>query len=157
MIDSRLPTIPEYFKQYVDPSIDLAVTSNIPCPFHGEKHGKSFSYKADGNIWSCFGACHVFGADVITLHKMNYKFHTREEAEDSLYALYGLVKNTTPTFKKEDVVANQEDVHRRRMLSRSLSLATTPDDWMELDFIVSQVPYNVKDLERFCASKGFDV
>mgnify|MGYP006893956025 CR=1 FL=1 len=33
---SKLPTIPQYYTQYVDSKVDLSETPYQPCPFHGE-------------------------------------------------------------------------------------------------------------------------
>lgn len=149
-----LPTIPEYFKEHVDSSIDLIVTPHCACPFHGEVNGKSFSYKVDGNIWSCFGACHVIGGDLVALHKLNYKLATREEAEASLYAMYNVKRDYVKDFKKKRPEVNENDVHRRRVYALALKCAKTPDDWLALDYILSKVPYDVKELETFCVHRG---
>ena len=152
MVDDRLPSIPDYYKKYVDKSVDLNVTSHVPCPFHGETHGKSFSYK-DG-IWSCFGACHVYGADVIEMHRRNYKLKSRDEAEISLRRLYGLPLRKVPTFKKKEVEVSTERVHSLALYNRALKCATEPESWVELDYILSKVPYDVSELELFCNKYG---
>lgn len=152
MVDGALPSIPEYYKRYVNKDVDLDNTPHQPCPFHGETHGKSFSYK-DG-IWSCFGACHVYGADVIELHRRNYKLKSREEAELSLRKIYGLPLLKIPTFKKKEIIVEPEQVHRVSIYNRALKLATNVDAWLELDYIVSKVPYDVAELELFCEKYG---
>ena len=65
----KLPSIPQYYKEYVDPKVDLNINTSQPCPFHNEKTGKSFSYSKQLNKWRCFGACHC-GGDVIDLHML---------------------------------------------------------------------------------------
>lgn len=152
MVSDRLPSIPDYFKKYVDKSVDLNMTPHIPCPFHGETHGKSFSYK-DG-IWSCFGACHVYGADVVELHRRNYKLGSRDEAEISLRRLYGLPLMRVPTFKKKEVTVSAERVNSLALYNRALKCATEPESWIELDYILSKVPYDVSELELFCNKYG---
>ncbi len=152
MVDNGLPSIPDYFKKYVDKSIDLSATPHIPCPFHGEIHGKSFSFK-DG-IWSCFGACHVYGADVIELHRRNYKLGSREEAELSLRRLYGLPLRAVPTFRKREVKVSEEHITGLALYNRALKCATDPNSWLELDYILSKVPYDIAELELFCNEHG---
>lgn len=152
-ISDKLPSIPMYYKQYVDPKVNLDETPSQPCPFHNEVSGKSFSYSRDLGIWRCFGACHC-GGDVIDLHKINYRYKSRKEAETALYKLYGISLQEEISFEKEEVEVNEADVHRRRVYGTALRLATTPDDWEELDYVVSKVPYDVKELETFCATRG---
>lgn len=148
-----LPTIPEYYKQYVDPKVDLNVTSSQPCPFHDEKTGKSFSYSKNLNVWRCFGQCHC-GGDVIDLHKLNYRLKSREEAKASLYNLYGLKVENNLTFDYEVPEVNEEEVYRKRVYALAVNLAKEPDDWLELDYILSKVPYDVTELEVFCNVRG---
>ena len=153
-MSSGLPSIPQYFKEYVDSNIDLDKTPSIPCPFHNEKSGKSFSYSRNLNIWRCFGQCHR-GGSVVDLHQLNHGIKSRKEAEKALYALYELPYNETLSFEKEEVKVNENDVHRRRVYATAVDIAKTPDDWDELDYILSKVPYDVKELEVFCSAKGF--
>ena len=151
-----LPTIPQYFQEYVDPTVDLTATPHIPCPFHGEVHGKSFSYSADKQVWRCFGECHC-GGDVIELHKLNKKFKTREEAKLSLYAIYHIKDEIRADFTREPVQANTKLVYRNRVYNLALKLAKTPDDWVELDYLLSQDPFDVADVAKFCKAHGLDI
>lgn len=149
-----LPSIPAYFKEHVDVTIDLEKTPSIPCPFHDEKSGKSFSYSRNLNIWRCFGACHC-GGDVVDLHKLNMRIKSRKEAEKSICKIYGLNYNEIPDFSsKKEVEVNPHDVRKRRAYACAVRLAKTPDDWIELDYILSKVPYDVKELEVFCSVRG---
>ena len=75
-------TIPEYFRKYINPDIDLDKTPKICCPFH-EEDTPSFSYSAERGVWRCFGACHC-GGDVYDLHRKNKHFKTRQEAINDL-------------------------------------------------------------------------
>lgn len=154
--NERLPSIPAYFKQYVDPKIDLETTPSIPCPFHDEKSGKSFSYSKQLGVWRCFGACHC-GGDVIELHRLNYRMKSREEAKRAMYNMYGISIKEELSFDKKEVVVNEDDVHRRHVYATAVSLAKTPDDYVELDYILSKVPYNVKELEVYCSTRGIQV
>ncbi|MCM1215107.1 MAG: CHC2 zinc finger domain-containing protein [Lachnospiraceae bacterium] len=152
-MNPRLPTIPQYFKQYVDSKVDLETTPQIACPFHDEKTGRSFSYSKQLGIWRCFGACHC-GGDVIDLHRLNYRMKTRDEARRAMYSMYGISLKEELNFDKKRVEVNMADVHRRRVYAAAVQLAKTPDDYLELDYIVSKVPYDVKELEVFCSSRG---
>lgn len=152
-VEDRLPSIPDYFKQYVDPKVNLEITPQIPCPFHNEVSGKSFSYSRQLHIWRCFGACHC-GGDVIDLHRLNYRMKTRDEAKRAIYTLYGITAKDALEFDKKAINVNPTDVERRRVYAAALNVAKTPDDYIELDYIVSKVPYDVKELEVFCSARG---
>ena len=112
-----LPTIPQYFKEHVDRDIDLATTPSIPCPFHNEVHGRSFSFSAQLGVWRCFGQCHC-GGDVIDLHRLNHHLKSRREAEKSLCAMYGVTLSQID-FKKRKLEIDEEDIHRRRGYNRA--------------------------------------
>ena len=150
---SKLPSIPEYYKKYVDHKVDLNSTPHIPCYFHDEQSGKSFSYSPELHKWRCFGRCHC-GGNVIDLHRLHYKLKDYEEAKKSLFKLCGIKLEETISFVKEEVEINEKDVYRRRVYSLAVKLARNPDDWLELDYILSKVPYDVKELEVFCTTRG---
>ncbi len=156
MDSPRLPTIPEYFRDYVDKSVDLETTPSIPCPFHNEQTGKSFSYSRQLGIWRCFGACHC-GGDVIQLHKLNYKLQSNQEAKESLYKIYGINLIGELKFEREEVKPDLRDAYRRRVYTAAVNVAKTVDDWLELDYVVSQVPYDVVQLEDFCIHRGVQI
>lgn len=151
---NKLPTVPQYYKQYVDNKVDLNEMPYQPCPFHGEISGRSFSYSKQLGIWRCFGACHA-GGDVINLHKLNYKLKTREEALKSICSLYGIDVEEAPSFEYVKPEIDENEVYRHRALACAMQMANTPDDYIELDYIVSKVPYDVKDLEIFCSARGY--
>lgn len=152
----RLPSIPQYFKTYVDNGTDLDKTPSIPCPFHNEVKGKSFSYSRQLGVWRCWGACHC-GGDVIDLHRLNYKLKSREDAAKALCKLCNVDYASNVSFEKKAIDVDEKDVHRRRVYALALNLAKTVDDWIDLDYIVSKVPYDVKELEVFCSSRGVPV
>lgn len=156
---NSLPSIPDYFKMYVNPNVDLNLQPSQPCPFHNEKTGKSFSYSRQLNIWRCFGQCHC-GGDVIDLHRLNYRLKDRDAAKASLYKILGISLQETLTFEKEDVEVNEEDVYRRRVYALACNIADqsdNPKDWLDLDYIVSKVPYDVKELEVYCSMHGHPI
>ena len=92
---------------------------------------------------------------MIDLHRLNYRLKTKDEALKSLCALYGITLDVKPDFKIEMPEVDEREVYRRRALAVAMSLAKTADDYIELDYIVSKVPYDVKDLEIFCSSRGY--
>ena len=150
---SKLPSIPDYYMQYVDRTTNLDSTPTVPCPFHNEQSGKSFSYSKTLGIWRCFGACHR-GGDVIDLHMLNYKHKTYEDAAKSLCQMVGVSYESVPTFERETVKADENEVHRRRLLHNAMELAHTPEDYEELDYIVSKYPYDAHELEIYCSVRG---
>ena len=152
----KLPDIPTYFSMYVDRNIDLNTQRSIPCPFHNETHGKSFSYTPMLKKWRCWGACHA-GGDVIDLHRLNYKLHSREEAQASLCSIFGIENEIDTSFEREQINYDAKDVYRRRLYSLAVSLAKNPDEWEELDYILSKAPFDEKELEVFCAKQGHPI
>lgn len=152
-ISDRYPTVPQYFKQYVDNKVDLDVTPSIPCPFHHEVNGKSFTYSKQLGVWRCWGACHC-GGNVVDLHKLNYKIKSKAEAEESLCRLLGIKKELTFTTEKEAVEIDEKDIYRRRVYNAACACATNPESWIELDYIVSKVPFDIRELEVFCSKHG---
>lgn len=155
-LEDKLPSIPQYFKTYVDPKVDLDTTPSIPCPFHAEQNGKSFSYSRQLGVWRCWGACHA-GGNVIDLHKLNYKIKSRAEAQKSLCQLLGIRQEVEFNIDKEPIEVDEKYVYRQRVYSMACSLAKDPESWLELDYIVSKVPFDVRELEVFCASRGYTV
>ena len=143
----RLPTIPEYYKDHINSKVNLLENPKQPCPFHHET-APSFSFSAERGIWSCFGGCKCFGKDVIELHRKNYNLSTREEAESSLYSMYGIIK-PRPKFDKSDfrVEVNEDRIENEMLYQEALLLANNPDRWDELDYFMSKTPIEYTDLK----------
>lgn len=147
----QLPSIPDYYKRFINSSVDLNVTPYQPCPLHNETNGRSFSYSSKLGIWQCFGACHC-GGDVVKLHMKHQKLSSYDEALKELCSVYGVKmkpKTSLPTIETPEV--DEQDVYRRRVLALAMSCAKTVEDYLQLDYIVSKVPYDVKELEVFCS------
>lgn len=135
----NLISIPEYFSRFIDPSVDLDKTPKICCPFHQEDT-PSFSYSPDKGVWRCFGAC-KFGGDVIAMHQKHYKLKNRTEAEKSLYRLLGYRETAVnPAIHLVTPVANEREVAYKSAYAQAILVARTPEDWVELDFLMSQHP-----------------
>lgn len=145
----KMISIPDYWHDYVNNKIDLRQYPKQPCPFHHEEHGQSLSYAEDRGYFSCFGACHVLGGDVVQMHMLNYKIHDYKKAEESLARLYGISLEKDITFSSPETHVNDKDVAFRVAYGKALALAKNPDDWLELDFIMSQYPPSVDKLELF--------
>lgn len=142
-----LPTIPEYFTRFIDPKVDLNQTPKVCCPFHNEDT-PSFSYSPDKGVWRCFGACH-FGGDVIAMHQKHYGLRNREEARKSLYRLLGYKELDVQKRKQEKPEPNMREVRLKVAYANALMVALSPDDWDELDYIMSQYPQDPVLLESY--------
>lgn len=145
-MSDQVITIPDYFSKYINCTVDLEKTPKIQCPFH-EEDTPSFSYSAEKGIWRCFGACHD-GGDVIALHRRNYKLKNRAEAEKSLYNLLGLNRAPIPE-KREKGVADEVFAKHKAAYAEATLLAKSIDDWLELDYIMSQYPTDNNKLIAF--------
>lgn len=145
-IRGKRPSIPAYYMDLIDSSVDLTKQPKQCCPFHKEST-PSFSYSEEKDIWRCFGACHC-GGDVVDLHRMNYKLSSRAEAEKSLNAIYG-IDNTKTTVVDADNYLDyvninrvQENVEYLKVLQR----ANTVERWVELDYVMSKYPVESADI-----------
>lgn len=147
---SRAISIPDYWSRYVNPKVDLLKEPKQACPFHNEQRGESFSYRSDKEYFSCFGACHVYGGDVVQMHMLNYKIKDYDKAEESLARLYGIaLEKNKVDFTPPELHVNEKDVELRISLGKATRLAKTVDDWLELDLIMSQYPPTKEQLDMF--------
>ena len=53
-IVGRRPTVPEYYQEHVNSSVNLIDSPKQCCPFHQE-NTPSFSFNVETGRWSCFG------------------------------------------------------------------------------------------------------
>lgn len=142
-------SIPDYWRDYVNANIDLRTDPKQACPFHHEQHGQSFSYSEEKGYWSCFGACHVLGGDVVRMHMLNYHIESYEKAEESLARLYGIKNEKEITFYRQQPKVDDREVKLRVAIAQAEGLATDPDSWVELDLIMSQYPPDAEKLQMF--------
>ena len=153
MLDkSCLPSIPDYYRKEIDPKVNLLETPSIPCQFHHEVSGKSFSYSLEKDVWRCWGQCQC-GGDVIDLHKLHMRMRTRKEAEESLIKRYNLQKHIMYDFKEIPIPEVSETaVELNRLYNRAVDLAAKADIkvWLELDYVMSQQPLSASLLKTFC-------
>ena len=142
----RLPTIPEYYSQHINNSVDLTVAPKQCCPFHKEDT-PSLSYSAQKKRWRCFGACKV-GGDIIDLHMKHYKLMSRAEAECSLKAMYGVVEEVQLRHRVIAHLVNEEKVDNESIYQKALLLANTPERWLEMDYCMSKTPVDYTELKN---------
>lgn len=142
MVDGRLPTVPEYYSEYIDKGVDLTMYPKQCCPFHQEDT-PSFSYNIPTGRWSCFGKCHAHG-DVIEMHKRWFHFSTREEAEKDLRIKYRVPEETIETkmLKANSILVSEEKVDDEAVYAQACSLANNTERWIELDYAMSKTPFN---------------
>lgn len=137
-------SIPEYYKRFCDENVDLNEVRNIPCKFHNEKHGKSFTYSAEKRMWRCWGSCHC-GGGVVQLHRLNYRLHNDTEARESLLEILGI---KTDEFVIPEEAKPDESLAQLKVLqAKAIRLADTVERWLELDYEMSQYPITVDRLE----------
>lgn len=143
MIDGRLPTVPEYYSEFINRDVDLTMFPKQCCPFHSE-NTPSFSYNITTGRWSCFGKCHAHG-DVIDMHQRWFHFNTRDEAEQDLSAKCRLPKKTPMDVMLEatrEPIISEEKIEDDVAYSKACQLATTPERWLELDYEMSKTPFD---------------
>ena len=145
-----LPTVPQYYADFIDAKVDLIQEPKQCCPFHKEDT-PSFSYDGRSGRWSCFGKCHAHG-DVIEMHRRWMHFNTTAEAEHDLRAKYRVAEPTVQE-KLEDVryvrpiPTNEVDFEVAYL--KALKLAKTPEDWIALDCIMAIHPVELVSLKEF--------
>lgn len=154
MVYGTMPTVAQYYKDFIDAKVDLIKEPKQCCPFHKEKT-PSFSYMPQRGVWSCFGACKVRGADVIKMHQMKFHLNTREEAEESLRSLYKCPKKEETRLIEKRVVINESDVEYQSLVNRCIMLANTPEKWVELDELMTYYPPEILDLQDLITRWGY--
>lgn len=143
---NSLPTIPEYYKKFIDKDVDLRLNPKQCCPFHKEDT-PSFSYSAEREVWRCFGACKC-GGDVIALHQKLRHIQTRKEAKQSLESIYGIKQTMQETsFDTEPATVNSLRLELEMVYQKALILANKPERWIELDYAMSKYPVEAVELE----------
>lgn len=143
-------SIPDYFSKYIDSKVDLNSTPKVCCPFHQEEL-PSFSYSAAMNKWRCFGACHV-GGDVIALHQKNKHLKNRQEAYSDLCKLEGYTVEDVfnPQESKFDNIQLDEiEITNSSLYNSIIYKLTTPEQWIELDEIMSEYPIDQERLKEY--------
>lgn len=146
MITGRLPTVPEYYMEHIDKSVDLTKDPKQCCPFHQE-NTPSFSYNIATGRWSCFGKCHAHG-DVIDMHMRRFHLESRDVAKKDLENRYDA--RTEPDLKRlqrdSNVYVSEDNVEDQATYAEAVALANTPNRWLELDYVMSKTPYNRVDV-----------
>lgn len=149
-ITGRRPTIPEYYEEYINNKVNLLDAPKQCCPFHQEDT-PSFSYSAEKGRWRCFGGCKT-GGDVVDLHRKNYNLSSRKEAEESLDALYGVVRRKKVELVDEMVMIDDEKVENEEMYQRAILMATTIERQMDLIYVMSKTPVDYLEITQLVYS-----
>lgn len=147
MFEGRLPTVPEYYQEFINKEVNLVAAPKQCCPFHKE-NTPSFSYNVATGRWACFGKCHTSG-DVIDMHQRTFHMESRAEAEADLRAKCGM----SITVSLEDLVNKEEyisenDIENEVVYLEAVQLANTPERWLELDYVMSKSPYERVNLQE---------
>lgn len=155
LVDGRLPTVPEYYTEFINGNVDLAMQPKQCCPFHKEDT-PSFSYNIATGRWSCFGACHAHG-DVIEMHKRWFHFATRDEAERDLNQKCKISKDVSFASMlsasrlkpvSEELVNNEALYNQACML---VDKAPTQEErierYLELDYEMSKTPFDAVNIQ----------
>lgn len=140
----RYPTVPEYYKAFIDPKVDLTEAPKQCCPFHKEDT-PSFSYDTRSGRWSCFGACHAHG-DAIDMHMRWYRFKSRDQAEDDLAKKCRVDRTKIKIETQDDIYINQKKVDLKTAFMQAKLLANTPERWVELDEVMTKYPPSEDEL-----------
>lgn len=146
----RLPTIPEYFREFINQSVDLDSQPKQCCPFHTEDT-PSFSYSREKGVWRCFGGCHS-GGDVIELHRKNYRLKTRADAEKSLCNLYCITMQQVGCAVVDKEKIRESVIEENAVKLKALLLANSPKQWIELDYVMSKYPLELVELQGLISS-----
>jgi DNA primase len=137
-IVGRYPTVPEYYQEFIDKSVDLTTHPKQCCPFHKEDT-PSFSYDFRTGRWSCFGACHTHG-DVIDMHQRVFKMQSREKAEEDLARRCRVDRTKLKVETKETIYVNKQRVDLKTAYMKASLLANCPERWDRLDEVMTKYP-----------------
>lgn len=143
----RLPTVPEYYREYINRSVDLIEEPKQCCPFHKE-NTPSFSYMREKGVWSCFGACHCIGADVIEMHRRHFKLSTRDEAERNLRKICRCTTKPSTRLEQKRIIIDEDGVEYNQARVTARLMANTPERWLELDYLESKYPNETWEFEN---------
>ncbi len=160
LMRGKLPSVPEYFKEFIDSNVDLVANPKQCCPFH-EEDTPSFSYDKRTGRWSCFGACHAHG-DVIDMHMRKFHLRSREVAEEDLNKRCGIKKSSLQRLDESlaELKQSQEDLSSNKLSEPSDELllaqlnmfATTPERWIQLDQLMTYYPFDKEKASKLLQS-----
>lgn len=107
-------SIPDYFKENIDYSIDLTAKPSCLCPFH-EEDTPSFRYNGNENYWRCFGKCQD-GGTVIELHMRKFGISNHFEGLWHLKETFG--KKYGLTFLNFFLTEDNKDLSLEHILKK---------------------------------------
>lgn len=138
-------TVPEYYRRYINPNVNLYSEPKQCCFNHKEKT-PSFSYLASADKWSCFGECHLYGKDVIDMHRLRMKLDTRDKAIKSLCDILGIDNSNISIDIHKDFSKYDKEKSEMNILKQKANICSkTIDDYVKLDTIMTN-GYENKDL-----------
>lgn len=151
----RIPTVPEYYKEFINSSVELLDAPKQCCPFH-EENTPSFSYNIETGRWSCFGKCHAHG-DVVGMHMRHFKLSSRTEAQKSLNAIYEVEAPSTldDVIDRSKFFTNEKKVRSNIAYSKAVAMANTPERWLQLDYVMSIHPFETYRLYELMEDWGY--
>lgn len=153
MVEGRLPTVIEYYQEFINKDVNLAVSPKQCCPFHDE-NTPSFSYNIVTGRWMCFGRCHT-GGDVIDMHQRWFHFDNRVEAEKDLrIKCRAQVTQTLEQLAERTEYISEDSIENEVTYAQAVAMANTPKRWLELDYEMSKSPYDrINLLDLICRWK----
>lgn len=147
----KFPSVPEYYAEHIDNTVDLTQNPKQCCPFHKE-NTPSFSYNLETGRWSCFGKCHAHGG-VVEMHMRWAKLDSLEEARSSLMRLYGVRKvESLDSMANDKPYVSEEKIENDVVYAQAVAMANCPERWLQLDYVMSISPYDRNRVEELIAS-----
>ena len=151
---NRLPTVPEYYQDFINPNVDLTEHPKQCCPLH-EENTPSFSYDLKTGKCSCFGRCHAYGMDVIELHRRRMHYKDQHEARINLCKLYNIdVSEIYNMFDTPDPI-DEYKVELKTLMYKANLMAKTVDRQLELDYVMSISPIETDRIQNLL-NKWYD-
>lgn len=149
MIYGRLPTVPEYYADFIDGNVDLALDRKQCCPFHHEEK-PSFSYNPATGRWSCFGKCHAHGG-VEEMHRRKFHFVSLDEAIADLRIRYKLPKESSHQklykLMKPPMISEERIDNNVVYAEACAKVGDNIERALELDYEMSKVPFDAQAIQ----------
>lgn len=151
---NRLPTVVEYYQDFIDSKVDLTESPKQCCPLH-EENTPSFSYDLKTGRCSCFGKCHAYGMDVVELHRRRLKYKTQQEARLNLCKLYNIDSSEIFNIFDAPTPVDEYKVELKTTIYKANAMAKTVDRQLELDYVMSISPIEADRIQELI-NKWYD-
>lgn len=142
----RLPTVAEYYREFIDENVNL-LEQPKQCCFNHSETTPSFSYMVTRDRWSCFGKCDMYNKDVIDMHRLHRRFKDRETAEKSLREIYK-IPNYVILEETRKQLPNYTVIENSSVLQKCIIRAKDINRFLELDLIMSNASREIEELEE---------